>query len=167
MDRVMFDTNIYGDLIKEANYDSLKDKIRNEQAVYGYTLIRKELRNISTTTHKARQARIVLLGLYDYITKERTIIQSQEIVNLARCYHMHYRLLGGTYGWKSSIAIDFMIVACASLEHLDIISSADKKTLLGDCAIKAYSKVNAQQNIPTPMLLTYHDLIKKFDFPVP
>ncbi|MFH1276693.1 MAG: hypothetical protein ABIH82_06295, partial [Candidatus Woesearchaeota archaeon] len=39
---------------------------------------------------------------------------------LAKKYFDHYRNLGGIYGWDTNIRIDFMIIACASFNGLDV-----------------------------------------------
>ncbi|MFQ5621106.1 MAG: hypothetical protein ACE5FT_04645, partial [Candidatus Nanoarchaeia archaeon] len=82
--RVILDTNVYGDLLKEHNYSKLKQKIIAQLLVYGYGQIRKELRDISTATRRGRQTRIILLEMYDHITNERTLPHSEAIANLAR-----------------------------------------------------------------------------------
>ncbi|MBR9690824.1 hypothetical protein GOV08_04015 [Candidatus Woesearchaeota archaeon] len=55
-----------------------------------------------------------------------------------------------------------MIVACASFRGLDIVYSADNKTLLGKPALKAYHRINIKENLRTPNFLKYVDLLEKF-----
>jgi hypothetical protein len=55
-----------------------------------------------------------------------------------------------------------MIVACASFHGLDVIYSADNKTLLGKSALKSYKHINLKENYRTPNFLKYEDLLKKF-----
>ncbi|MBU3942057.1 MAG: hypothetical protein KKF74_04040, partial [Nanoarchaeota archaeon] len=109
-----------------------------------------------------KKTRILLLSLYDRITGDHFLEHSLKITNLARKYYDYYRNLGGIYGWDTSIRIDFMIVACASFYGLDIIYSADNKTLLGKHALKSYKHINIKENLRTPNLLEYSDLLKKF-----
>lgn len=68
--RVIFDTNIYGKLVEEQDWKELESKITQNKdfVVYGYTAIRKELRNIPKLSKKSRQVRVLLLQLYDTIT---------------------------------------------------------------------------------------------------
>ena len=70
MKRLLLDTNIYGDLVEEQDWKELENKITQNKdfVVYGYTPVRKELRNISLVTKKSRQIRLLLLELYDTIT---------------------------------------------------------------------------------------------------
>ncbi|MBI2124636.1 hypothetical protein HYT92_02480 [Candidatus Pacearchaeota archaeon] len=111
--RVLFDTNIYGLLIREKDADELERKIKAEKefVVYDYRPIRKEIREIPKITKLSTKARIRILRLYDGITGNHFLKNSIEVANLARKYYDCYRNLGGIYGWDTSIRIDFMIVA--------------------------------------------------------
>jgi len=162
--KVIFDTNIYGLLLKEKDADELGRKIIEDKEfiVYGYNPIRKEIRDIPKVTKLSKKTRILLLSLYDRITGNHFLEHSLKITNLARKYYNYYRNLGGIYGWDTSIRIDFMIVACASFYGLDIIYSADNKTLLGKHALKSYKHINLKENLRTPNFLEYSDLLKKF-----
>lgn len=77
-------------------------------------------------------------------------------------YYDYYRKQGGNYGWDTTIRVDFMIVACASIYGLDVVYSADNKTLLSKPALKSYSHINLKENFRTPNLLKYKDLLVKF-----
>ena len=55
-----------------------------------------------------------------------------------------------------------MIVACASFYGLDIVYSADNRTLLGKASLKAYKHINIKENLRTPDFLKYQDLLRKF-----
>ena len=162
--RVLFDTNIYGLLIDEPDAGEIQRKIRQEKdfIVYGYAPIRKEIRDIPKITKLSRKARIQLLNIYDRIVGKHILEHSLKITYLAKKYFSQYRNLGGTYGWDTSIRVDFMIVACASYYGLDIVYSADKKTLLGKKAKKAYQHINIHENLRTPYFLEYSDLMHKF-----
>jgi len=102
------------------------------------------------------------LGLYDRITENHFLEQSIKITHLAKKYYDYYRNIGGIYGWGTSIRIDFMIVACASFYSLDIVYSADNKTMLGKHALKAYHHINIKESLRTPGFLKYDDLLMKF-----
>lgn len=162
--RVIFDTNIYGRLLNESDREQLEEKIRSDKKfiVYGYNLIRKEIRDIRKVTKASKQTRILLLGMYDRITGNHFLEHSIKITNLAMKYYNAYRNFGGIYNWKTNIRVDFMIVACASFHGLDIVYSADKKTLGGKIARKAYKIINAKETLRTPDFFTYQLLVKKF-----
>jgi hypothetical protein len=81
---------------------------------------------------------------------------------LAKKYYDHYRKLGGIYGWDTSIRVDFMIVACASFHGLDIVYSADNRTMMGKHALKAYYHINLKESLRTPGFLKYEDLLNKY-----
>ena len=158
--KVIFDTNIYGHLLKEPDAIELEKKITNDKEfkVYGYKPIRKEIQNIPKVTKLSKQTRVLLLSLYDRITGKHFLEHSIAITHLAKKYYDYYRNLGGIYGWHTSIRIDFMIVACASFRGLDIVYSADNKTLFNRTSLKSYQHINLKENLRTPNLLKYSDL---------
>jgi len=55
-----------------------------------------------------------------------------------------------------------MIIACASCAGLDVVYSADNKTMLSKPALKSYRHINLKENLRTPSFLKYPDLIRKF-----
>ncbi|MFH1916234.1 MAG: hypothetical protein ABIJ21_03140 [Nanoarchaeota archaeon] len=162
--RVIFDTNIYGLLLIEKDAEEIIKRINEEKdfIVYGYGLIRKEIKDIPKVTKLSKRVRVQLLSLYDKITGKHFLEHSIMITNLARKFYDAYRNYGGIYGWNTSIRVDFMIVACASYNGLDVVYSADNKTLLGKAALKAYNHINLKENYRTPNFLRYHDLLRKF-----
>ena len=164
--RVIFDTNIYGFLIKEKDADELENRIKEDKEfiVYGYKPIRNEIRAIPKVTKLSKKVRNELLKLYDNITSKHFLEHSFKITILARKYCDHYKNLGGIYGWDTSIRIDFMIVACASFYGLDLIYSGDNKTLIGKYALKAYKHINLKENLRTPNFLKYEDLLQKLRY---
>ena len=162
--RVIFDTNIYGLLIKEKNIDEITNKIKEDKEfkIYNYIPIRKEIRNIPKRTKESKRARILILQLYDSITEEHILKESIKIGCLAKKYYDNYREHGGIYGWDTNIRIDFMIVACAVLNELDIVYSDDKHTMLSKPALKSYKHINLKENLRTPNFYHYNDLLFKF-----
>jgi len=164
MKRVIFDTNVYGNLIDEHDYPVLEHAILadDEFIVYGYSYIRKELRKIPKKTDLSKKARSMLLVLYDSITKGRVLEHMPKIENIAKSYHLLYKQLGGTYSWDTSIKIDFLLVACASVNGLDLIYSADRKTMVSRPALKAYEQVNTQRKLSTPTFIDYKKLLEEF-----
>jgi hypothetical protein len=97
--RVIFDTNIYGFLLKERDSAELENKIASDKAfiVYGYNPIRKELRDIPKLTKLSRKTRVALLGMYDRITGNHLLDQSLDVTHLAKKYYDYYRAEGGIY----------------------------------------------------------------------
>ena len=162
--RVIFDTNIYGFLIKERDAAELEKKIREDKEfiVYGYKPIRNEIRAIPKVTKLSKKARNELLKLYDNITEKHFLENSIKITALAKKYYDCYRNFGGIYNWDTSIRVDFMIVACASFHGLDVVYSGDNRTLLGKNALKAYKHINIKENLRTPYFLSYEELLQKF-----
>lgn len=162
--RVIFDTNIYGFLIKEKDAKEIEQKIIDDEEflVYGYKLIRKEIRDIPKVTKLSKKTRMLLLNLYDKITGDHFLEHSIKITGLAKKYYDYYRKLGGIYGWDTTIRIDLMIVSCASFHGLDVVYSGDNKTLLGKYALKAYKHINLRENYRTPEFLKYGALLEKF-----
>ena len=163
MKRVIFDTNVYGFLFKEPDLEDLKVQLILSQdlIVYGYFQIRKELRNIAPKSKVAKKLRNSLLVLYDTITHGRIFNQSSEVILLAEAYHEAYKTNGDIHGWHTNIKYDFMLVACASLNRLDVVVSADRKTLRSRHALNAYDEVNAFRRLETPDFLDYSDLVEK------
>jgi|TARA_Y100000310_G_scaffold202556_1_gene202771 hypothetical protein len=162
--RVIFDTNIYGFLIEEPDFAELQEQIIEDKefVVYNYKPIRQEIRDIQKVTKLSKQTRNIILNLYDQITGNHFLENSLTITKLAKQYHDCYKNNGGIYGWDTNIKVDFMIVACASFEGLDVVYSGDIKTLLNKNAIKAYHHINLKENFRTPNFLKYSDLLKKF-----
>lgn len=68
--RVVFDTNIYGKIADEKDFESIATKIKTDDnfKVYGFELIRKELRD-TPKTEKLRKLskRNLLLNLYEVL----------------------------------------------------------------------------------------------------
>jgi predicted nucleic acid-binding protein len=161
--RVIFDTNIYGLLLTEKDADKLERKIVQDKefVVYSYKPIRQEIRDIPKVSKLSKKTRHLLLSLYDRITENHFLEHSIKITNLARKYYDYYRNQGGIYGWDTSVRIDFMIVACASFNGLDIVYSEDNKTLMSKSALKAYRHINLKENLRTPNFLNYKDLLFK------
>ena len=98
--RVIFDTNIFGNLLEEPDTEEIESRINEDKEfiVYNFSPIRKELRSIPTTTKASKRARNLLLSMYDRITGDHFLKNSIEITNLAKKYYDHYRNLGGIYG---------------------------------------------------------------------
>ncbi|HLD05589.1 MAG TPA: hypothetical protein VJG90_07750 [Candidatus Nanoarchaeia archaeon] len=155
--RVIFDTNVYGHLFEEADVVELEQKIVSDKSfvVYGFQLVRKELRD------STRDSRIFLLELYDRITKDRMFMNSEKTVSLAKGYYRQYREAGGSKDW-GKMGVDFMVVACATLNNLDVVCSGDEKTLMSELTQLVYKKVHILKGHRTPNFWNYEDLLERF-----
>jgi len=146
--RLLLDTSIYG-IFAESEALELVEKIASSEKiiVYGFSIVRKELRDTpKTVVKKGRKLRNVLLGYYDFITEGHFLPLTRLIEVLAEEYLKSYD--GGIS--KAKLKSDFMIVACASLNGLDILVSADNHSMFSKKAIEAYLKVNNQNGLRTP-----------------
>ena len=168
MRRVILDTNIYGEMVELGEADTLRSSIlsRKDIVVYGFDIIRNELRRtskelvIEKETKVWRNLRITLLNLYDSIAR-RDIQHPQRVNELAETYHKVYKELGGTTSYRK-VENDFKIVAAASLSSLDIVVSEDNETMLNEIAIKCYRIVNQIKNLKVPQFIGYKDFRKWF-----
>lgn len=160
MTRVIFDTNIYALLAAEREIEKIEPKITHSPllTVYGCSVVRKELRQ-----NPFKKTRNTLLQLYDHITKERTLEVSKRAEKLAREYYEESKLLGKekSKSWDKNYE-DFLIIAIASLEKLDIVFSDDKTTMFGRFSIMAYHTVNLKNNLRSPNFLSYSILKSSF-----
>ncbi len=161
MKRAIFDTNVYGLIIDESNSDEIQRRIvsKKDLIVYGYHPIRKELRDIPKITKLSKQIRVRLLCMYDLIIKGHVLQDSDAINDLARAYYEQYRKNGGIHGWDTCMKVDFLIVACGSVNCLDVIYSEDNKTMRCEAAVKSYEYVNKRESLRTPGFLKYSDLL--------
>ena len=141
MKRIILDTNIYGLIVEDPERDIVRNGIENKKAVivYNLSLIRKELRDTP------RNIRFEGENLRNY---------------LLRIYFILYKELGG-YAAKTEIIKDFIIVACASLNSLDIVVSNDNRTMLSEKAIKSYNIANRIKKIRMPRFLDYEKFKKE------
>ncbi len=164
MKRVILDTNIYGMIVIDEDREKVRETIQmsNSVIVYGISLIRKELRdtpkNIRAGGIKLRND---LLSIYDDITKERTLKITPNAESLADAYYDVYKEMGG-FASKNEIIKDLIIVACASLNSLDIVVSNDNKTMLSELALKSYKIVNPIKKIENPRFLDYEKFKREF-----
>jgi len=166
--RVIFDTNIYGLIIKEEEYEKIKKKLKDDKnlIIYGFKPIRKELRNTPKYLKLGRlKTRNLLLNLYDDLIKEKYLGDIEEIDKLAKKFYNLYRKLGGIRNWKkTNINIDFIIVAFACFYKLDLVISEDAKTLLNPNSQKAVNLICKQEKLWLPNFWKYSDLKKKYNF---
>lgn len=161
MKRAIFDTNVYGLILKEKDPEEVQRKIvsKKDLIVYGYQPIRKELRDVPKTTKISRKIRVKLLSIYDWVVRGHVLQDSDTINRLAEAYYGQYRKNGGIHRWETTMKVDFLIVACGSINCLDVIYSEDNKTMRCDAAMKSYECVNKRENLRTPNFLKYSDLL--------
>jgi len=163
MKRVILDTNIYGLIIVDESIDKLKEDLdkKNIFIVYGFPLIRKELRDTPKSIKlESANLRNRLLSIYDEITKNHTLKLTSNIGKLSDSYFDIYKKIGG-HASKNEMIKDLTIVACASLNLLDIVVSNDNKTMLSEKAVDSYNIVNQIKNIKTPRFISYEQFKKE------
>lgn len=164
MRRVLLDTNIYGEMAIDRSGEKLRNKIIGDRkfVFYGLDIIRKELRDTSKTKKfENRNLRVILLSLYDQITKEHTLQMNPEVMELAENFYRAYREFGGLKS-KPEINRDFLIVSCATLHGLDIVVSDDEKTMLTENAVKAYKLIADVKKKRLPNLTLYDQFRRWF-----
>lgn len=163
--RILLDTSVYGEFVKDREFFSLLKQKKDiaECIFYGNSIIRNELR---ATPKKSKvfdkSLRNYLLYFYDQlITKENHILKINFLVEkLAEKYYEEYRKEGGNVG-EITIKDDFLIVASATIYQMAILVSSDKRTLLGDAALKAYKQVNGTNGLKNPEFLHYNSFRNK------
>ena len=65
------------------------------------------------------------------------------------------------YG-KKDLKVDFEVIAIASLKGVDVVVSADKRTMLSRLATETYSIVNKINGLRTPKLVDYFAFRKRY-----
>ncbi|MBS3138283.1 hypothetical protein J4207_01100 [Candidatus Woesearchaeota archaeon] len=161
MKRVIFDTNIYGELVVDPFVHEVKELCKNSNLVgYGFSLIRKELQKIpENVVNNGKKLRVALLFLYDEIVGKHTLSPDKHKLSiLARGYYKKYRALGGLSS-QSDFNADFLIVACASLHDLNIVVSNDDTSMLSEVALTAYKAVNKINDLKMPQFIDYYDFV--------
>ena len=162
MNRVMLDSNIYGEILIDKDVDLIKKRIAKPGLIfYGNELVKKELKSSPKKSGSyAKNLRMDLLRLFDEIVKERVLVVTEEMEKLAEKYYLVYKEVGGSFS-KDRMMNDFVIVACATLRTLDLVVSEDNRTMLSCHAIKAYEIVNKLHSKRTPKFLRYKQFKEK------
>ncbi len=164
MKRVILDTNIYGRIIERKEEEEIQESLgkRKDVIIYGFDVVRKELRDLSgETLIGKRKLRILLLTLYDRIARTHIYLTTSLVKQLAEDYYSTYRQVGG-HRPKDKIFNDFLIIACASLHGLDIVVSEDNKTMFNGEAINAYKIVNNLRKYRMPEFVSYEKFRRLF-----
>jgi len=117
--KILFDTNVYGQLIIGEDVEIILGKIllQKDCTYYGIrNLIRKELRDIPKgKKYFGKNVRVFALDVYDVIVGRHELSMSSKIINLAEKYFEYYVQLGGNFS-KNELITDMRIVACASIK---------------------------------------------------
>ena len=98
----------------------------------------------------------MLLNIYDFIVKNHQLKTTDNIKELAEMYYIVYKKIGG-FKARNEIINDFIIVATATLNRLDVVYSEDNKTMLGKDAIKSYDLINSIKKLRTPRFKSYEE----------
>ena len=96
MKRLLLDTNIYGELVIDRNFEAIIKKIKSSDSVkiYGSKIIRDELRNTPKNLKIGnRSLRILLLMVYDLLSKNTYNI-NKKTYDLADQYFLAYKSFG-------------------------------------------------------------------------
>jgi len=157
MRRIMFDTNVYGVLIKEPEaIVRIASHTPNDFVVYGTPVIRNELRALSKEAKLDQKSkRVLLLNVYDsFIRKENHNLKITDIIEIiAQDYFIEYKKAGGALSLIEMIN-DLRIVACAAVHHLDIAISEDQKSMLSLHSLRAYTLVNKKNQLRNPEFIS-------------
>ena len=158
------DTNVYGELALEPALEKIRERITMSDSFvfYGIELIRKELRETpKSEKFGGRNLRIILLSMYDDITREHALSITPEAVELAENFYKAYKEFGGLKS-KSEISADFLIIATAVLHGLDVVVSNDEKTMLTENAVKAYKLIADVKKKRLPDMIVYEKFRRWF-----
>ena len=164
MKRIILDTNIYGRIIEKKEEEKIKKLIekRRDIILYGFDVVRKELRDVPKEVRvERRRLRLVLLALYDGLVRTHIYFTTSPIKQLTNEYYKVYKELGGKRSEKEMLN-DFLIVACASIHELDIVVSEDNKTMLSDEAKKSYKIANSLRGYKMPDFIGYGEFRRLF-----
>jgi hypothetical protein len=158
--RVLLDANVLAPIIDDGKTFSFRQIAKSGKVVfYGFSIVRKELRAIPLHIKKDEKSfRGTILAYYDLLVKDHQFSLTASIELLAKEYESEYS--GGISTKK--LRHDFLIVACASFHHIDILLTDDQHSLSSELAVKAYEKVNARRNLRNPVFRTLHDFEASF-----
>lgn len=156
MKRLLLDTCIYGEMILDKELTALKETHNSEVQMYGFILIRRELRATSPTKrYLGKNVRVAMLSLYDQFVGEKNLLVDESTLMLtAKKYFDTYRQLGGHLSEKE-LQTDYLIVACAAHKSMDVVASNDHASMLSELSLKAYSIVNDALKLKNPHFIDY------------
>ena len=172
----ILDTNVYGELIVEKEMSEIISKIKKDDSlyIYGVDIIEQELHDVpSDKKIKGDFFRDAVLNLYKSLIKEE-IILSPISKYLTSEYIKKYSELkkSGKYfkiinnkelkRKEEDLKVDFEIIAIASLKGVDIVVSADERTMLSGLSTETYDIVNKINGLVTPNLIDYFEFRKRY-----
>jgi len=164
MKRIMFDTSVYGELIKELEVvDEIVRCIPNHIVMYGTKIIRNELRETPKGGREhGKGKKLLLLKIYDLmVRKEHHSLECNKLVEtLAEDYFKGYKKQGGALS-NDAMANDLRIIATATIYQLDIIVSDDEHSMLSNHAVKSYKSINAAYGLKNPAFENYSSFKKR------
>ncbi|MEK6948855.1 MAG: hypothetical protein AABX34_01445 [Nanoarchaeota archaeon] len=175
MNTYIFDTNVYGEILVEQNREEIVHKLKTAKSffIYGVDVIEKEIDNSpKDIKYKGQFFRTALLSLFEVIVDE--IIKVTPITEyLANQYFKKFKELEASGKFyklikdkrkkysETDLKIDFEIIAVASLKEVDIVVSADKRTMLSNLAAETYNIINKINGLRTPKLVDYFEFRRR------
>ena len=172
----ILDTNVYGELLVEKKSFEAIRKIQRDKSlyIYGLDVIEHELHDVpSDKKIKGKVFRELVLSTYNSLIDEELILPPLAKYLALKYYekYLELRKSGKYYKIvkakefkynKSDLKIDFEIIAVASLKNVDIIVSADKRTMLSKLANETYDIINRLNDLKTPNLVDYFEFRKRY-----
>lgn len=177
MNRVLLDTNIFGEIVRCKDVRLVREavdrKLNRNVLMYGSETVRWELRKTRKTPKHVRRRtnvnlRSELLKLYDLLIGEaHTIRVTEQVKELANHYLRVYLELvmkaAKKEHEKEELYRDCLIIAAAALKGLDVVYSQDNNTMFSDQAVKAYDIVNSIRSLKTPSFYGYNEFKKELN----
>lgn len=163
----IMDTSFYGNLLTEPKRKELIDKIKATKSILiiGIDVIENELYETPLhVTYRGETTRKLLITLFEFLVDDN-IRLPPIAAYLAEQYLEEYRKKAKKpkkHLAEKNLRTDFEIIALASLRAVDVVVSADKRTMLSDSAKKAYDAVNAKNSLRTPELVDYESFKQKY-----
>jgi predicted nucleic acid-binding protein len=153
--RILFDTNVYTTILDAKKTERfVNPALRGKTVFYGFSVIRQELRAIPKNIMLSHQNyRSVSLEYYDLLVRNHHLDLTATIESLARSYQKEYS--GGISTRK--LWHDFLIVACAAINNLNIVVTEDRHSLSSPLAKRAYHQVNSRNGYQTPQFYSLQD----------
>lgn len=159
MKKMILDTNVYGNIAKEKEPYWTLEKVRSQHNYVFYGIrevIRKEIRETPKDIRLLdnKSLRMLLLSLYDAIIKQHELKLNEKTSFIAKRYCEVYKELGGGIS-KENVINDFLIIACASVNNMNVVVSDDNSTMLSKNSLKSYNIINKTLNLRTPEFIDY------------
>lgn len=172
----ILDTNVYGELLIEKKGVEIISRIDGDKTlrIYGIDIIEQELQDVpSDKKIKGAAFRELVLSVYrslideefllsplanylssEYYRKYAKLRKSGRYYFLAKAKEMQYN--------EADLRVDFGIIAVASLKVVDVVVTADKRTMLSRLATETYSAVNRVNGLKTPNLVDYFEFRRRY-----